>query len=119
MWFQQEELKSTEEHLTVYTGEMVAILVALITLGWKNGNRQSRNMVRLSFSPSKFNIFPFKKLTILYEILHSVTRITNQGGQVIFVGLSTWRGIKGRKEGLKKENVEMQIRFSKAEVETA
>ncbi len=60
---------------------------------------------------------------ILYEILYSVTRITNQGGQVKFVWVPAHLGVKGNekvdkvaKKALKKEKVEMQIRISKAEV---
>ncbi len=81
-------------------------------------------MLRLSGSPSKFNIFPFKsRQDILNEILYSVTRITNQGGQVTFLWVPAHIGVKGNekvdkvaKKALKKEKVEMQIRISKAEV---
>ena len=60
---------------------------------------------------------------VLYEVLQSVTRITNQGGQVKFLWVPAHVGVRGNervdelaKRALKKENIEMQINVSKAEV---
>ncbi len=60
---------------------------------------------------------------MLYAILYTVTRITNQGGQVTFVWVPAHIGVKGNekvdkvaKKALKEGKVEMQIRISKAEV---
>jgi len=49
---------------------------------------------------------------ILYEVLQSVTRITNQGGQLQFMWVPAHVGVKGNelvdelaKRALKKENI--------------
>ncbi len=92
--------------------------------GWKNGDSQSRNMLRLSVVLVSLISFHSKsRQDILYEILYSVTRITNQGGQVTFVWVPAHIGVKGdgkvdkvAKKALKKEKVDIQIRISKAEV---
>jgi len=61
----------------------------------------------------------------LYEVLQSVTRIKNQGGQVQFMWVPAHVGVKGNelvdelaKRALKKENIEMHIKISKAEVKS-
>ena len=68
-------------------------------------------------------MIPNSHQDVLYEVLQSVTRIANQGGQVKFLWVPAHVGVRENervdelaKRALKKGNIEMQINFSKAEV---
>ncbi len=115
--------RRTSNNLAVYTVEMVAILVAL---RWVEKTEIVKVVICSDSAAVLVSLISFhskSRQDILYEILYSVTRITNQGGQVTFLWVPAHIGVKGNekvdkvaKKALKKEKVEMQIRISKAEV---
>ncbi len=105
--------------------EMVAVLVAL---RWVEKTRQEKVLICSDSSSVLESLRSFhskSRQDVLYEVLQSVTRITNQGGQVQFMWVPAHVGVKGNeqvdelaKRALKKGNIEMQIKISKAEVKS-
>ncbi len=117
--------RRTSDFLGVYTVEMVAVLVAL---RWVEKTRQEKVLICSDSSSVLESLRSFhskSRQDVLYEVLQSVTRITNQGGRVQFMWVPAHVGVKGNeqvdelaKRALKKGNIEMQIKISKAEVKS-
>lgn len=75
--------RRTSNHLAVCTVEMVAILVAL---RWVEKAKISKVIICSDSASALVSLISFhsSRQDILFEILYSVTRITHQGGLVIF-----------------------------------
>ncbi len=115
--------RRTSDKLGVYTVEMVAVLVAL---RWVEETCQDKVLICSDSSSVLASLRSFQSSSrqdVLYELLQSVTRIANQGGQVKFMWVPAHVGVRGNeradelaKRALKKGSVEMQLSVSKAEV---
>ena len=123
--YQQKELRSTEERLIIYGSTQWRCWQCWLRCdGWKNLDK--RICSDSSSVLASFRSFQSKsRQDILYEVLQSVTRISNQGGQVKFLWVPAHVGVRGNervdemaKRTLRKENTEMHICISKAEVKS-
>ena len=115
--------RRTSNKLGVYTVEMLAVLVAL---RWVEKTKQDKVMICSDSTSILASIRSFhsnSRQDVLYEVLQSVIRTANQGGQVKLLWVPAHVGVRGNervdelaKRALKKENIEMLIHISKAEV---
>ena len=117
--------RRTGDGLGMYTVEMVAVLVAL---KWVEITAQKKTVI-CSDSASVLESFTSfhsnSRQDILYQVLHTFTRIHRKGGQVTFFWVPAHVGLQGNeradklaKRALKANRVEMQVSISKAEVKS-
>lgn len=111
--------RRTSSNLGVYTVEMLAVLVAL---RWVEKTRQDKVLICSDSSSALASLRSFHS-SHQDEVPQSVTRIANQGGQVNFLWIPAHVRVRGNervdelpKRALNKENIEIQISISKAEV---
>ena len=115
--------RRTTDGLGVYTVEMVAVLVAL---GWVEYTQVGRVVVCSDSASVLASIRSFhssSRQDILFQVIQSVTRIVQRGGQVRFLWVPAHVGVEGNekadelaKGALVKGKVEMNVRVSRAEV---
>ncbi len=116
--------KRTTDYLSVYTLELVAIILGLQWIEWRNKN----NVVVASDSLSALISIGSGKscrLDILNEIYQIILRLHNNGKNVSFVWVPAHVGVKGNKEvdllakqSLKSQTIDLQVKLSKAEAKT-
>ena len=116
--------RRTSDKLGVYTLEIIALLVAL---RWVESSRLNKVVICSDASSVLASLRSFhsnSRQDVLYEVLQSITRIVNQGGQITFLWVPACEGggeggervDRLAKEALKKGNIEMQISISETEV---
>ncbi|CAJ1057143.1 RNA-directed DNA polymerase from mobile element jockey [Xyrichtys novacula] len=117
--------RRTSDGLAVNTVEMLGVMIAL---KWVEKVRVKRVVICTDSASVLASIRSFHSSSrqgLLYEILQSVTRIVQQGGQISFLWVPAHIGVEGNekadvmaKEALGKESVELNVRLSKAEVKS-
>ncbi|CAJ1053397.1 uncharacterized protein LOC119229131 [Xyrichtys novacula] len=115
--------RRTSYGLAVNTVEMLGVLIAL-----KWVEKVKRVVICTDSASVLASIRSFHSSSrqgLLCEILQSVTRIVQQGGQISFLWVPAHIGVEGNekadvmaKEALGKESVELNVRLSKAEVKS-
>ena len=84
--------RRTSDKLGVYTMEMIAMLVVL---RWVESSRQNKVVICSDSSSVLASSIQTACQDALYEVLQSVTRIVNQGGQVKFLWVPAHVGVGG------------------------
>ena len=120
--------RRTSDNLSVYTVEMLGVLVAL---KWVESSTVEKIVKELictdsaSVLASMRSFYSSSRQGLLYEVLQSITRIVQQGRQIHFLWVPAHVGVKGNekadkmgKKALEKEKIEMNISLSKAEVKS-
>ncbi len=116
--------KRTTDYLSVYTVELVAIILGLQWIERRNKN----NVVVASDSSSALISIGYGKscrLDILNEVYQIILRLHNNGTNVSFVWVPAHVGVKGNeevdllaKQSLKFQTIDLQVKLSKAEDKT-
>ncbi|XP_061747026.1 uncharacterized protein LOC133545438 [Nerophis ophidion] len=117
--------KRISDKLSVFTGELVAIYMAV---NWIEENK-ARKVVVCSDSSSALtsikNITSETRLDIVYEIVQAIYRINKAGGVVTFLWVPAHVGVEGNeladryaKQASTKTKVNMEIKHSKEEVKS-
>lgn len=123
--FHYEVGKRISDDLSVYTGEMVAILLAV---QWIEEIQPLRTIICSDSSSSLASIkdgHSVSRPDILIEIQQTLYRIQMMGLTVVFLWVPAHIGIKGNeradkkaKEGSKNCNIDIKVGFSKSEVKS-
>ncbi|XP_053089092.1 uncharacterized protein LOC113540370 [Pangasianodon hypophthalmus] len=115
--------KRITDCLSIYTGEMIAILLAL---QWVEENKPMRTLICSDSSSSLITIktcHSESRADIMIEILQTIYRIQMMGICVAFCWIPAHVGVKGNeladeyaKEATKKVDIDMQIKYGKSEM---
>ena len=114
--------RRTTDGLSVYTVEMVAILIAM---KWVEHAGVDRVVICSDSASVLASLRSFKsgsRQGMLYEILISITKCVERGSEIKFMWVPAHLGIEGNeqadelaKRALRKDRVDMNVRISKAE----
>ncbi|XP_037536736.1 uncharacterized protein LOC119413748 [Nematolebias whitei] len=117
--------KRLNNKLSVYTGEMVAILLAV---QWIEDNQPLRSVICSDSSSSVISIknsCSESRPDILIEIQQTLFKISMMGLTVTFLWIPAHIGIRGNemadkaaKEATKHNSVEIEVKFSRAEIKS-
>ncbi|XP_048015377.1 uncharacterized protein LOC125247880 [Megalobrama amblycephala] len=115
--------KRISDNLSVYTGEMIAVLLAL---QWVEENRPLRTLICSDSSSSLMSLESGQsesRSDVLIEILQTLYRIQMMGLEVSFCWVPAHIGVKGNeladecaKEATGKSDIDIKVNYSKAEM---
>ncbi len=118
--------KGAADHLSVYTVELLAILLAL---QWLEGNKQNKNVIIASDSLSALSSIqsgkPSCRQDIIYQIFNLLLILYDKGLDVSFLWVPAHVGVEGNeiadilaRRSIKHETVDIQIPLCRTEIKT-
>uniref|UniRef100_A0A3Q3AL86 Reverse transcriptase domain-containing protein n=1 Tax=Kryptolebias marmoratus TaxID=37003 RepID=A0A3Q3AL86_KRYMA len=115
--------KRINDKLTVYTGELMAILMAL---EWVEESREEKVVICSDSSSAIISIQEAQsesRQDIIMEIMHVIFRVKNYGSEVRLIWIPAHIGVVGNeladrfaKSAAKKPNMELNVKISKKEI---